>query len=56
MERVEMAMRLVRWLTEHHDSPGPQSLAEAATNHLQEGGYVAPDLGTNMVRVLNEFG
>ena len=31
-------------------------LAGLPTVILQEGGYVAPDLGTNMVRVLNEFG
>ncbi|MEO2032275.1 MAG: BREX-2 system phosphatase PglZ [Planctomycetaceae bacterium] len=40
MERVEMAMRLVRWLADKDDADTPQSLAEAATNHLREGGFV----------------
>lgn len=39
LERIDMALRLVRWLAEvQHDDP--QSLAEAATFHLAEGGFV----------------
>ncbi len=42
LQRVEMAVRLVRWLGERSqqgdDLPG--SLAEAATEHLQVGGFV----------------
>ncbi len=45
MERVDMAMRLLRWLTTEQESQspqasGPQSLAEAAARHLHQGGYV----------------
>jgi len=42
LERVEMALRLVRWLgrQKHYPAPQPSSFAEAAEVHLQEGGYV----------------
>ncbi|MHC4880518.1 MAG: BREX-2 system phosphatase PglZ [Planctomycetota bacterium] len=40
LERVDMAMRLIRWLTVDPDSSEPQSLAEAASGHLMEGGFV----------------
>ena len=41
LERVDMAMRLVRWLaTGDAVAKKPQSLAEAANQHLTEGGFV----------------
>lgn len=41
LERAEMALRLVRWLAAQGQAgPGPRSLAEAAENHLTDGGFV----------------
>lgn len=42
MERVDMAVRLVRWLGERSRQAGtePQSFAEAATQYLRDGGFV----------------
>jgi len=40
LDRVDMAMRLVRWLAQGNHASSPRSLAEAASNHLTEGGYV----------------
>lgn len=42
LDRVDMAMRLVRWLAADHRSKSGQakSLAEAADRHLHEGGFV----------------
>lgn len=42
LERIEMAMRLVRWLG-HRQQEGPRqagSLAEASSQHLRDGGFV----------------
>lgn len=40
LERVEMAMRLVRWLGESQVKDEVKSLADAACRHLNEGGYI----------------
>lgn len=41
LERVEMALRLIRWLAgRQRSSESPKSLGEAAINHLREGGFV----------------
>lgn len=41
LERVEMALRLIRWITGRaNKSTSPKSLAEAAIDHLREGGFV----------------
>jgi hypothetical protein len=42
LERTEMAMRLLRWLAERDrgDRTEPQSLAQAAVEHLRDGGFV----------------
>ena len=42
LERVDMAVRLVRWLGEQsrRPVPVPKSLAEAAAEHLRDGGFV----------------
>lgn len=40
LERVDMALRLVTWLAEQTTAFAPESLAEAAVQHLREGGYV----------------
>lgn len=40
LERVDMAMRLVRWLATGDAVAKPQSLAEAANQHLTEGGFI----------------
>lgn len=40
LERVDMAMRLVRWLSASNSSVSPASLAEAASDYLHEGGFV----------------
>jgi hypothetical protein len=40
LERVDMAMRLVRWLGESQSRDEVQSLADAANRHLSEGGYI----------------
>lgn len=41
LERVEMALRLIRWLAGRaNTSTSPRSLAEAAIDHLREGGFV----------------
>jgi hypothetical protein len=42
LERVDMAVRLVRWLGEWSQQAGvdPKSLAEAAAEHLRDGGFV----------------
>ncbi len=41
LQRVDMAMRLVRWLPGEQRTPeGPESLSEAATYLLAEGGFV----------------
>ncbi len=42
LERVDMAVRLVRWLGERSQQAGaePKSLAEAADEHLRDGGFV----------------
>lgn len=41
LERVDMALRLVRWLRTQHeaDRPAPKSFFEAANAHLREGGF-----------------
>ncbi len=40
LERVDMAMRLVRWLGESQSRDDLKSLADAACRHLSEGGYI----------------
>jgi hypothetical protein len=42
LERVDMAVRLLRWLDEHgrQDQVAPVSLAAAAADHLRSGGFV----------------
>lgn len=40
LERVDMAMRLVRWLGESQSRDKVKSLADAACRHLGEGGYI----------------
>lgn len=40
LERVDMAMRLVRWLSTNQSKSEAKSLAEAACRHLSEGGYI----------------
>lgn len=40
IERIDMALRLLRWLTERVDSVEPGSLSEAASDQLHEGGFV----------------
>jgi len=40
LERVDMAMRLVRWLGESQSRDEVKSLADAANRHLIEGGYI----------------
>lgn len=40
LERVDMAMRLVRWLGESQSRDDVKSLADAACRHLSEGGYI----------------
>ena len=40
LERVDMAMRLVRWIRDRNDEQDFKSLAEAAIHHLAEGGFV----------------
>ncbi|MFM9959991.1 MAG: BREX-2 system phosphatase PglZ [Planctomycetaceae bacterium] len=40
LERVDMAMRLVRWIMDRDDTQEFKSLAEAASQHLAEGGFV----------------
>jgi PglZ domain-containing protein len=40
VERVDMAMRLVRWVMDREDTRDVKSLAEAACQHLAEGGFV----------------
>ncbi len=40
LERVDMAMRLVRWLGESQSRDEVKSLADAACRHLNEGGYI----------------
>ena len=40
LERVDMAMRLVRWLGESQSRDEVKSLADAANRHLSEGGYI----------------
>lgn len=42
LERVDMAIRLVRWLDETQQAgiASPRSLAEAAVEHLSQGGFV----------------
>ena len=40
LDRVEMAMRLVRWLATENKPEDPLSLAEAAGDYLREGGFV----------------
>ena len=40
LERVDMAMRLVRWLGESQSGDEVKSLADAASRHLSEGGYI----------------
>jgi hypothetical protein len=42
LQRVDMAMRLVRWLTSElrKSPPEPQSFDEAAQNHLRDGGFI----------------
>ncbi len=40
LERVDMAMRLVRWLGESQSRDDVKSLADAANRHLGEGGYI----------------
>jgi hypothetical protein len=39
-ERIEMAIRLMRWLTNAPEQPEPSSLAAAITYHQTEGGFV----------------
>jgi len=40
LERVDMAVRLTQWILGRDESRDPQSLAEAATVYLAEGGFV----------------
>lgn len=40
LERVDMAIRLVRWLRESQTRDDVKSLADAACRHLNEGGYI----------------
>jgi len=40
LERVDMAMRLVRWLGESQSRDDVKSLADAACRHLSESGYI----------------
>ncbi len=40
LERVDMAMRLVRWIGESQSRDDVKSLADAACRHLSEGGYI----------------
>lgn len=40
LERVDMAIRLVRWLMDRDGTTHPASLADAASGHLAEGGFV----------------
>ncbi len=40
LERVDMAIRLVRWIMDRDDTQEFKSLAEAASQHLAEGGFV----------------
>lgn len=40
LERVDMAIRLVRWLGESQSRDDVKSLADAACRHLSEGGYI----------------
>ena len=40
LERVDMAMRLVRWLGESQSRDEVKSLADAANRHLSDGGYI----------------
>lgn len=42
LERVDMAIRLVRWLDRQESQPqgAPRSLGEAAADHLADGGFV----------------
>ena len=40
LERVDMALRLVRWIMDRHETQELKSLAEAAHQHLAEGGFV----------------
>jgi hypothetical protein len=40
LERIEMALRLVRWLKAAADTTGPRSLAEAARDYLDQGSFV----------------
>jgi hypothetical protein len=40
LEAVEMALRLVRWLKVTAATPEPRSLAEAARDYLDQGGFV----------------
>ena len=40
LERVDMAMRLVRWLGESQSRDDVKSLADAACRYLSEGGYI----------------
>ncbi len=40
LERVDMAMRLVRWIIDRDVGQDSNSLAEAASQHLAEGGFV----------------
>lgn len=40
LERVDMAMRLVRWLGESQSRDDVKSLADAANRHLSDGGYI----------------
>lgn len=42
LERVDMALRLVRWLgsRQQESATEPQSFADAANDHLREGGFI----------------
>jgi len=40
LERVDMAIRLVRWMTERDGTADAKSLSEAACQYLAEGGFV----------------
>lgn len=42
LDRIDMALRLIQWLTRFDDASAPlfQSLSEAATYHFVEGGFV----------------
>jgi hypothetical protein len=40
LERIEMALRLVRWLKAAANTAEPASLAEAARDYLDQGGFV----------------